>query len=339
MIKLRPIYESLQILDISDEVSFSKEYANYISNSKLSLLNPSEDGNIEKYKLGLSGNKIETSSLSLGSAIHQLVLQPNEYFLAPNLNKPTGKLGNVAEYVYKDGGDITEKLVKQAAMACDYYKGVLSGNRLQTALDGCKNYVECRKNWSYTGTKEVLYLDNVSNYKAIQCVGSVNANKEIMSLLHPTVDVFDEDPIIMNECTILFDVECSDDEGNSTILHLKSNLDNTIIWDDRIDLNDLKTTFHIDQFNESFEKYHYGRQMAFYAYVLNAINVKDNKNRKVQTNMALVSTVDPFTSKVFPVKSREMLKGFKEFSLLLKFAGACELYNYDVNKVNGAGIQ
>ena len=48
MIIVRPIIDSLDVLDISDE-SYFNEYKDYISNSRLSLINPDQGGSVEKY--------------------------------------------------------------------------------------------------------------------------------------------------------------------------------------------------------------------------------------------------------------------------------------------------
>lgn len=48
-IKLTPIIETLQLLKITDEEYFSPKYKNYISNSRLGLLNPKQGGSITKF--------------------------------------------------------------------------------------------------------------------------------------------------------------------------------------------------------------------------------------------------------------------------------------------------
>ena len=48
-IKLTPLLDTLRLQKISDEVYFSKKYNHYISNSRLSLLNPKQEGSPEKF--------------------------------------------------------------------------------------------------------------------------------------------------------------------------------------------------------------------------------------------------------------------------------------------------
>ena len=48
-VKIKPILDTLRLEDISDEVYFSEKYADYVSNSRLSYINPDQDGSPEKY--------------------------------------------------------------------------------------------------------------------------------------------------------------------------------------------------------------------------------------------------------------------------------------------------
>ena len=50
---ISPILESLQVLDIPDSEYFGEKYRDYISNSKLRLINPDEGGSPELWKQGL----------------------------------------------------------------------------------------------------------------------------------------------------------------------------------------------------------------------------------------------------------------------------------------------
>ena len=52
-IKLTPLMETIHFVEMSDEEYFSEKYADYISNSKLALINPEQDGSPEIYLEGL----------------------------------------------------------------------------------------------------------------------------------------------------------------------------------------------------------------------------------------------------------------------------------------------
>lgn len=60
-IKMTPLLDSIRLLDISDEEYFGSGYKNYISNSRLKLMNPEQGGSPELYKLGLGSTECSDS--------------------------------------------------------------------------------------------------------------------------------------------------------------------------------------------------------------------------------------------------------------------------------------
>lgn len=62
--KIIPITSSVRRVDMSDEIYFSSTYKDYVSNSRLSLINPEQDGSGKKY---FNPPRFETSSLKIGS--------------------------------------------------------------------------------------------------------------------------------------------------------------------------------------------------------------------------------------------------------------------------------
>ena len=65
-IKISPILESLQLLKIPDSKYF-EEYSNYISNSRLGLINPEQDGSPEKFFAGFK--PIYSAAFDLGNLL------------------------------------------------------------------------------------------------------------------------------------------------------------------------------------------------------------------------------------------------------------------------------
>ena len=80
--KVIPILSSIKRIDMSDEEYFSKTYRNYVSNSRLKNINPIEGGSPSLYK---NPPHFSTQSLIVGSAVHERLLQPESFELAPNL--------------------------------------------------------------------------------------------------------------------------------------------------------------------------------------------------------------------------------------------------------------
>lgn len=58
-----PILNSIKRVEMDDETYFSTTYKDCVSNSRLSLVNPEQDGSGKKY---FNPPKFETSSLKIG---------------------------------------------------------------------------------------------------------------------------------------------------------------------------------------------------------------------------------------------------------------------------------
>lgn len=335
-VKLIPLFDTIQLIEMSDEEYFSEKWAGYISNSTLALINPDQDGSPQIYKEGLSKHPKYSDSLVFGSAVHELVLQPKEFAVVNNVDRPTAKMGAMADELYKtflsNKGVVSDKDIIAASDKIDYYKGKMDSIKIENVKDKCINYWWDRRDWetehNNLGT-EPIYLDPKSREKLQLCLASVEANKEVQDLLHPK-GVFEE-PISMNEAALFMDVK-AEHEGKETILKLKGKLDNfTIdIETNEVVLNDLKTTGHwLIDFGDSFKKYHYNRQMAMYAWMLRSYVQKQYniKPSSLMANMLLVCTVPDYRAGVFRVTNGEIRKGFLEFKDLLQRVAYCELYD------------
>lgn len=331
-----PLLDTIQLIEMSDEEYFSDKWAGYISNSKLALINPDQDGSPQIYKEGLSKHPKYSDSLVFGSAVHELVLQPKEFAVVNNVDRPTAKMGAMADELYKtflsNKGVVSDKDIIAASDKIDYYKGKMDSIKIENVKDKCINYWCDRRDWetehNNLGT-EPIYLDPKSREKLQLCLASVEANKEVQDLLHPK-GVFEE-PISMNEAALFMDVK-AEHEGKETILKLKGKLDNFTIDTEtnEVVLNDLKTTGHwLIDFGDSFKKYHYNRQMAMYAWMLRSYVEKQYniKPSSLMANMLLVCTVPDYRAGVFRVTNSEIRKGFLEFKDLLQRVAYCELYD------------
>lgn len=65
-IKITPLIDTLRLQKISDEVYFSERYSNYISNSRLSLINPDQDNDPQAFFEGLSKHSKYSDALIFG---------------------------------------------------------------------------------------------------------------------------------------------------------------------------------------------------------------------------------------------------------------------------------
>ena len=331
-IKLTPLMDTLRLEKISDKVYFSEKYSNYVSNSRLGLLNPRQDGNPDKF---FSGLKFTTSqALALGSAVHELVLQPDSFELSEDVGKPTAKLGVMADELYPIfvERDVTKDDVVKASDKVDYYKGKITKDRANDVISECSNYWTKRKEreLDITQDREIIYLDNKSLEIVKSCVSALNSNKQVQNLLHPKGLL--QDPISENEQAILLDVKAECPNGSEFILHLKSKLDNYTIdlETNTIVVNDIKTIGKIvSEIDNNIKKFHYSREFAMYIYLLNLSyeNFYVLVNPMIIANYLVVSTIPNFFTKVRPVTYGEIREGFHEFRTLLKYAA----YNIGYN--------
>lgn len=340
-IKVTPLIETIKYLEISDEEYFGDEYTDYISNSRLKLINPDQDGSPLKYRDGLSNDNKYSDSLYFGSAVHELVLQPESFTLIESVNRPTAKAGFMADELFPafvTNHVVTMDEIVAASDKINYYKGKMDADKADALRIKCEDYYAERLAYEWGShndpTKVPIYLDAKSRDKLRECITSVECNNQIQALLNP--DYLLEKPISKNESVLLMDV-LVEHEGKSKVLHLKAKLDNFTINGEtnELTLNDLKTTGHyLTKFGESFVKYHYARQMAMYLWMLKLYTEKEYKiNPTLKANMLLVSTVPDYRSGVYPVTNKQIRDGFLEFTKLLRLVAYYELYGYDADGV------
>lgn len=332
-VKITTLPDTIQLIEMDDEEYFSDKWAEWISNSKLALINPDQDGSPEVYKEGLGKHQKYSDSLVFGSAVHELVLQPESFILAEGVDRPTAKLGAMADELFENYlNDLTDdKYIIAASNKIDYYKGKMDKIKIQNVLDKCEEYWKSKEKWhkNYSGDKEPIFLDPKSREKLKLCLASVNSNQEIQDLLHPKGVL--KDPISMNEAALFIQVK-AEYNGKETILKLKGKLDNFTIDTEtgEVTLNDLKTTGHkLIDFKDSFKKYHYNRQMAMYSWMLRLYVMKqyNTKPSSLYANMLLVSTVPDYRAGIFKVTNREIRNGFLEFKDLLQRVAYLELHD------------
>ena len=150
-ISIKPLIETLRVEDIDDNTYFSEKYNNYISNSRLSKINPDQDGSPTEFFDNWGKTKLNTTSLEFGSWLHTLVLQPNDFFLT-DVSRPTAKMGAMADYIYKktQGINVTNDIILEASDKCDYYKDKMSDKKIEKVLRSEERRVgkECRSRWS-----------------------------------------------------------------------------------------------------------------------------------------------------------------------------------------------
>lgn len=330
-IKLTPLPDTLQLVKISDAEYFSPKYGEYISNSRLGLLNPRQGGSPESFFTGFKDEGF-ISSLVIGSAVHELVLQNESFELAPALGKPTAKMGAMADELYPvwlehpiRTSDITE-----ASNKINYYKGKLTPDRIKQVNEQCIPYWKARKQLVSNSNKELIYLDDKSRDTVYNCVEALTNNPQVQELLHPSGLI--DAPISLNENALLLDVQAECPNGKTFIMHLKAKLDNFTIdlESDTVVVNDVKTIGKVvSEIDSNISKYHYSRELAMYLFLLRLYVIKEYgiENPTMKANYLVVSTVPQYYTKVRAMTKKECYAGLHEFRTLLRYAAYQIGYN------------
>ena len=336
--RIVPDINSVCRKEISDEEYFSPKYGHYISNSRLKNIDPLNGGSPTLYQ---KNPKISSDSLRVGSAVHECLLQPESFELAPKVDRPTCKLGLVMDYIpdfLKDGIGLDDA-IKQAAIKADYYTSSID-SKLENIKETWEAYSKRLEKLDKTPTDKVRKILADKEWDIVNgCLESCKANQDIMNLLHPTNPF--GDPIEAHfEDALFMDLHVIYKEKNCATLKFKMKADSWTIDKDSkiITLNDLKTTGKSVQCfmreGGSFDHYDYSRQMAAYSYILWYYCLKYyptclNDEWQIKANMLVVETIPNFWSKAYVVNPSQLTVGKRKFKELLCRVAYCEMFGYD----------
>lgn len=302
---------SVYVETVSDEVYFKSEpWCDYISNSKLNLVDPSLGGSMDLFERSFQSKK-RSKGFQMGTIVHTLILQSHEYGVSDIL-KPSGKLGEMVYSVFKlrsqDKNMTLKEAINLSLKVHNYYNGKPSPKILRSAIADGIPYYKHLMLW-----KEKEYILNSAEVEiTLGCISSLQNNSQIQGLLFPKSPV-----LSFNEQAMSVDVILE----NKTYT-VKIKVDSWTIDVDKqiVILNDLKTSgvglhnfvngywekyptstgvekiFHPG----SFQKYKYYRQLAMYAKVLSLYVEKTfGFCPTIILNIVAVETRPPYYSKVF----------------------------------------
>lgn len=328
-VKITPLIDTLRLQKIDDNEYFSAKYSGYISNSRLSLIDPKEGGSPEAFFEGLSKHNKYSDALIFGSAVHELVLQPEYFHLCTSVDRPSSKAGFMADYLYpfylKNLSDEKFRdVLLDASNKIGYYKGKFDKDKQEALIAKCTPYWESRQKYESQDLHSTpIYLDAKSRDRVIQCVSALDNNQTIQGLLHPSGLI--TDPISENEKAILLDVKVSVGNLDPFIFRIKAKVDNyTVEYDlNRIVVNDVKTIGKVlSEFSNNFNRFHYYRELSLYSWLMSLVATYKYKmsNCIVMSNCLVVSTIPKYYTKVFTLSKCDFKKGWEEFKYLLKLA-------------------
>ncbi len=322
----------LQFLNIDGGDIPDKEYFKLqgISNSKLKYINPVEGGSPELYLQGIPYSY--NVSTEIGSAVHQQLLQPQDFILSDYKNKPSGKCGYFVDLVYefRKQGLPFYQAIKKASEKADYYNNKLTPKILRKAIKlGLEYYVYKYRGEFNVNEKEVVVLPQKSLNIAKACIKSINNNYEIQRIVKQ--GVFGEKEFL-NEIALFSDIKITFPNGDIQILPFKGKLDSVVIDNEnkKIYLNDVKTTSRpvdifmdriIDEevYNGVISMHHYYRQIACYLIMLQMYvkQILHKEDYSYECNFFVVETNNKFQSRRFKVSQGYIDAGLNEFKELM----------------------
>ena len=338
-IKLIPVFDSIRRCDMDDDTYFSEKYREYISNSRLKHINPAEGGSPSDYK---QPEQISTQSLSIGSAVHECLLQPESFTLAPKMGKPTAKLGQVADYIYVNRKpDVPiEATIADACRSVGYYVNQIN-SKIPFIIEKCTPYWDklSEPRTIKEGVKEIILSD--PDYNTVSaCLDSCNNNADFINKLHPT-NLFGEPLESYNEIAFFMDFIVMYKDKPKEVLKFKMKADNyTVDVENKIvTLNDLKTTskpvnWFMNEEYGSLVHYHYYRQLALYLWLLQFYCLKHygaskEAGWKFNSNFLVVQTSSECASRCYNLNKYWLNKGFDEGQELLKRIAAYKMFGWD----------
>lgn len=285
-----------RIVKLSDKEYFSKKYDGYISNSRLNLLDPAMGGSSEAFLRGFD-NRVEKSFFSIGTAVHALLLQPQEYIIS-KAELPPGKLGLIARMLKNMGMESTStdnSLVRKAVLEVGYYGFNTSDEKISKIRDAIVPFLAQSELEKIPEGMTPLYLSKEDMRTVINCVTVMRRDEEVNRLLSIRDKGYEIN--CFNEHAILGTLEV-EGEGVHREFKVKCKLDRFIIDESSFYIQDLKTTHkNTSYFKESIRSYRYDRQAAFYKMMLEKAIEEDNldfdsfKFLVVSTSDFSVSTV------------------------------------------------
>lgn len=338
--KVELLKDSIFKKKMSDEEYFSNKYSKFISNSRLKLINPMEGGSPQKY---LEGERVSTSSLEFGSAVHALILQPDEFELPYYEHKPSGKLGKFIEELvkYRKAGLNTIDALNKASVAADYYKDKLTYKIIRKAIiQGWAYYKDLYHNNFNKYEKTPIILNPQQYQNVITCLDRFNRSSLYQFLNKQNITKTKEN---YNEEAIFAHFKITLPTQEVVTLPFKAKLDNYSIDPDfdTVILNDIKTTSNeVDWFMGqpsieeedkwlfgSFQKYHYYRQIAIYMLILQKL--LNNPKYTYQANILTIESFGEFNSKIHPISNAYIKLGLAEFKELICRVAYHTQYGFD----------
>lgn len=277
-----------------------------ISNTALGYIDFASGGSPRKFKEFMDGTlqEEEAAYRRTGSLIHLAVLEPEKFKVA-DIEKPSDAVCGIVESVFNT---VTEDQFADVLTLADYTDHILSAANAANYQTNWKDDTRVKKIIEL-GSEYFDYLQMVRESEEIvltnkefgvvnACAASLKTDPHISKVMFP--DNLPEHIEVLREFEIYFDYS-----GFSC----KAKLDQAVVnhKNKSVMLIDLKTTSKgIQDFSESFAKFQYDRQIAFYKLALEA---KFPGYKLIMAAIAAVETTGYNRARLFVVPDKVIAGG------------------------------
>lgn len=300
-----------------------------VSNSSLKHINPEEGGSPSLFKQHWDGKApgLKTSSLEFGNLVHLAVLEPHLLNYVVDKTNTPDKIRDIVKEVYDNVTvvnefDLDSQVIKSFE---EYYPAIISAcdkhsygrtwkeeTRLTKVLEQGGAYFNLLSTSNYDGK---FVITQAQQERLDACIAGITRDKNGVRFMstksdEPNVQYFHEKEVVWNEDRYSFPLK-----GKIDRLRVDhKNMEFTVL--------DLKTTAkNLANFSESFEKYHYARQIAAYEVAASQwLKQEFGRNYKPSHRHAIlaVETKGDFRAGYFIIKRRTIEAGQEEYNALLE---------------------
>lgn len=287
-----------------------------ISNSRLSIINPSQGGSIRKYQQWLEepDEDRELRYFERGRLLHMSILEPHLYEVE-NLERPSDSICTIVQKVFNEFGakgtlpsadqiELNNRAFSEAVFAAALDVGYGQSWKSETLLNKVHEQGIEYYNFLVSASDKIV-ITKKDKEVIDECYLALQKNPETQKIL------FQEEH--ENEVEIY-----ADRDG----LKVKGKLDKYREDEDIVTVTDLKTTSSpISLFPYSFVKFRYYRQSAFYDYLarIKYARVHGKPPKAVRHQLIVVETRSPYETMIYDVSSDWLEYGNKEINNILQY--------------------
>lgn len=295
-----------------------------ISNSSLNYIDPAKGGNPRYFKKFLDGQLDEkpSKSFEIGTLVHEELLEPGKIDIIPE-EVPGPKTQDIIQALFERlYGECPPQDVPvteldsysddtwEAVIPNDFYPKYSLESKINRIVRDGSRYWKC----ICTSAGKVI-VDPSTYHTVTGCIESIKLHEAANEFI--IGNGYGQYEQAMQETEITFDITWETAHSPEVDLPIKAKLDRILFnhTDKTMLLIDLKTTASpLGKFDETFEKYNYYRQLAFYSFCLEQAYPEYTL---LGSYIVAVQTNKEYPCEVFKVDKSWLKQGHTEMHLLL----------------------